>query len=161
LDRERIFGEKPCKHLWCLHCERAYKWGQFREIDGLQYCPYDGCDGDTVMDGWRWEEIVEANPDYPDVPVLGKVYELNRGSKSLTPEFRRFQKVSSAVGGLMFPAQAAEVLEISRQRLSDLLKEGRLRQHNFFGRDYIASDEVLRFQGVARTAGRPKKKDKK
>ena len=73
MDREKIFAdEKPCKYLWCLHCERAYKWGNFRLINNLQMCPYEGCNGDTVMDGWKWEEVCEANPDYPDVPELEK-----------------------------------------------------------------------------------------
>ena len=43
--------------LWCLHCERCYKAGEYREIDGLQYCPYPECDGTTVLDGWVWDDV--------------------------------------------------------------------------------------------------------
>jgi hypothetical protein len=60
--------------FWCLHCERTYRRGECREIDGLQMCPYDGCDGDTFMDAWAWESIREANPGYPVIPEEGKVY---------------------------------------------------------------------------------------
>ena len=160
MDREKIFAdEKPGGYLWCLHCERAYKWGEFREIDGLQMCPYADCDGDTVMDGWHWHEVCEANPDYPDVPELEKRYPLYRSKASVTPEFRRFQKVSKAVGGLVFPAQAAEVLGVSRQRFSDMVRAGQIRQHNFFGREYVCSEDIMKLSERARQPGRPRKRE--
>ena len=69
--------EKPSgDYLWCLHCERAYKYGEFREIKGLQMCPYDDCDGDTVLDSWEWERITDANPEYPETPERNKEYPL-------------------------------------------------------------------------------------
>jgi len=158
MDRETIFAdERPGGYLWCLHCERAYKWGEYREIDGLQMCPYKGCDGDTVMDGWHWEDVCESNPDYPDVPALGKRYPLYRSKASVTPEFRRFQAVSKGAGGLMSGSQAAEILGISRQRFADMVKAGQVRQHNFFGREYVSGDEVSRLAKTARKPGRPRK----
>jgi len=59
--------------MWCLHCERAYKRGSFRK-GGM--CPYKGCDGHTLVDGWDWTQIREANPQYPEIPEMGKVYSL-------------------------------------------------------------------------------------
>jgi hypothetical protein len=64
------------EYQWCLHCERAYKRGEHRLIDGLMMCPYKGCDGDTVMDGWSWPSVRENHPDYPEVPEKGKTYPL-------------------------------------------------------------------------------------
>jgi hypothetical protein len=158
MDREKIFAdEKPCAFLWCLHCQRPYKWGQFRLIDGLQMCPYEGCDGDTVMDGWEWKKICEANPDYPDVPELGKVYPLYRTSKNVSPEFRRFERVSKSLGGLMFGTQAAEVLGVSRQRFWDMVKAGQVHQQTFFGREYVSTKEILRMLEKDRKPGRPRK----
>ena len=61
---------------WCLHCERVYEWGQFILEDGLQYCPYEDCNGDTVMDSWAWKKIREANPSYPEKPLIDTVYAL-------------------------------------------------------------------------------------
>lgn len=61
---------------WCMHCERAYPQGSYRQVRDLQMCPYEGCDGDTVMDLWAWQRVREANPQYPEVPELGKVYGL-------------------------------------------------------------------------------------
>ena len=60
--------------FWCLHCERVYRRGECREINGLQMCPYEGCNGDTFMDAWAWEEIRENNPPYPVIPEVRKRY---------------------------------------------------------------------------------------
>lgn len=105
LHREKVFGSGSVPHsgyLWCLHCERAYKYGTYREetiklsesdladmrkhgcpedtVKGLQetfqMCPYDGCDGSTVFDGWDWEDVRKHHPGYPEVPELNKVYPL-------------------------------------------------------------------------------------
>ena len=60
--------------FWCLHCERVCRQGECREINGLQYCPYEGCNGDTVMDAWPWEEIRDCDTSYPVIPVEGVRY---------------------------------------------------------------------------------------
>lgn len=70
-----VAGPRKAWH-WCLHCERAYPLGSYRQIRDLQMCPYEGCDGDTVMDLWTWQRVREANPRYPEVPELGVVYGL-------------------------------------------------------------------------------------
>ena len=75
LDREKVFGpDSGSEYMWCLHCERAYQREEFREVDGLQMCPYDDCDGDTVIDALDWNEIREDYPEYPAAPEKGKVY---------------------------------------------------------------------------------------
>lgn len=54
----------------CLHCERYYRVGEFRKIDGLQYCPYPDCSGDAVIDVFgKWTGEGE--------PERGKVYPVN------------------------------------------------------------------------------------
>jgi hypothetical protein len=70
------FGRPDGIWLWCLHCERCYRAGEYREIDGLQYCPYPDCDGTTVMDGWTWGNIIRHHPEYPKEPEREKVYPL-------------------------------------------------------------------------------------
>ena len=67
---------------WCLHCERAYRRGECREIHGLQMCPYEGCDGDTFMDAWPWSKIREANPGYPVIPLEDVRYPLYPDAES-------------------------------------------------------------------------------
>jgi len=77
LHRDEAFDEeKLSDYLWCLHCERTYKRGEFRLVNGLQMCPYEGCDGDTVLDAWDWAKVREMHPEYPEVPERGKVYPL-------------------------------------------------------------------------------------
>jgi hypothetical protein len=64
--------------LWCLHCERCYQAGEYREINGLQFCPYEGCTGTTVLDGWRWSSVRENDHfEYPEIPERNVVYPLD------------------------------------------------------------------------------------
>jgi len=60
--------------IWCLHCERCYKAGEFDERDELQMCPYGDCDGDTMFDAFPWEKIRSGHPEYPKTPERGKNY---------------------------------------------------------------------------------------
>lgn len=62
--------------LWCLHCERAYRHGEYRLIKGLQMCPYDDCNGDTVMDGWSWDDHKPDIDHWPDMPKKNVHYPL-------------------------------------------------------------------------------------
>lgn len=73
MERDRILAGKPPAFLWCLHCERAYPHGHSRDVEGLEYCPFDGCDGTTVADGWSWSSIARQ-VGYPRVPVVGRQY---------------------------------------------------------------------------------------
>ena len=75
LDRDKIFNEhKRSIYLWFLHCERTYKRGEFRKLNELQMCPYEGCDGDTVIDAINWDEIREIHPNYPVIPIEDVIY---------------------------------------------------------------------------------------
>ncbi len=81
MDRDKIFGKKSKSvYLYCIHCERTYLNGKFRKTKDehsgeiLQMCPYEDCDGDTVLDAWDWTQILESHPKYPKVPEEGKVY---------------------------------------------------------------------------------------
>jgi hypothetical protein len=64
---------KKSVFCWCLHCERTYRRGECREINGLQMCPYEGCNGDTFGDAWPWEKI-RGEHNYPVIPTPGEVY---------------------------------------------------------------------------------------
>jgi hypothetical protein len=75
-ESDESIDDGKSEHQWCLHCERAYKRGKHRLVDGLKLCPYKDCDGDTVMDGWPWPQVREGHPDYPEIPEKGKCYPL-------------------------------------------------------------------------------------
>lgn len=76
LHRDVAIGGNAPHYLWCLHCERAYLRGKFRQVRDLQMCPYDGCNGDTVIDAWKWNKVCKENPSYPEMPQEGVVYPL-------------------------------------------------------------------------------------
>lgn len=61
--------------LWCIHCERAYQFGDFRRAGSRQLCPYISCSGAEVF-AWDWEKVRSANPAYPREPHPGVVYPL-------------------------------------------------------------------------------------
>lgn len=74
LHRDRVFDGDPPNVMWCLHCERTYVRGEFRQVGDLQMCPYAACDGDAVIDAWDWNSIRDENPAYPENPEEGVVY---------------------------------------------------------------------------------------
>ena len=155
-DREKTFGPDRCDFMWCLHCERAYGRRKFRPVGDLQMCPYPDCSGDTVIDAWPWDEVRKGNPGYPVVPKAGKRYALYRNEKNIPSEFERFQHISKHEGGLIAKTHAALVLGVSKQRLGDLVGEKRLRQHDFFGKEFISCKDLAAFQKIERKTGRPK-----
>jgi len=75
-------------YAWCLHCERTYKSGEHRKVktpkmireivpdmEFIEMCYYDDCDGDAEMDAWNWGKVAALN-GYPEIPEHGKVYPL-------------------------------------------------------------------------------------
>jgi len=75
--------------MWCLHCGRVYRFGDFKIAvdattkrkdkrmkkhlyfvqgnEGILFCPHEGCDGDYLFDRWPWRDR--------KAPDLGKVYQ--------------------------------------------------------------------------------------
>ncbi len=60
--------------IWCLHCERCYQVGEYRQVGDWQLCPYADCDGDTVLDSVVWEQRRQYHPDYPVTPERDRPY---------------------------------------------------------------------------------------
>jgi len=58
----------------------------------------------------------------------------------------------------MSGSQAAEIPGINRQRFADMVKARQIRQHNFFGREYVSSDDVTTLSEKERKPGRPAKR---
>lgn|GEM_PF-2028118 len=76
MEAYRMFSGPKKAWNWCLHCERAYPQGSYRQQGHLQMCPYSGCDGDAVIDLWKWPMVRDKNPSYPMTPDLGVEYAL-------------------------------------------------------------------------------------
>lgn len=101
---------EPAKRLWlwCFHCARPFPallaasddggfWGvgvplRWRNTGqavplsicdpsfGPQLCcPFGDCDG-SPLDLWRWNEIREKHPEYPEVPEIGFAYAMYTGT---------------------------------------------------------------------------------
>ena len=88
------------EYLWCLHCHRGYKKGEYRwqpsqwspedavvfreekieqdviemMLAPIKICPYPGCNGDVEWDGIPWEELRKSHPELPEVPERDCVY---------------------------------------------------------------------------------------
>jgi excisionase family DNA binding protein len=60
-------------------------------------------------------------------------------------------------GGLLPTGEAAKMLKVSRQRLFELIGEGRIEALNFLGRKWVCEDDLLKFANSSRSPGRPKK----
>lgn len=74
MDRNLDIDEPASDWYWCLHCERAYPDGCYRQMTTLQMCPYAGCTGDSVIDAWPWQDYAAQHGIVLDLPVLGKRY---------------------------------------------------------------------------------------
>ncbi|WP_107941256.1 hypothetical protein [Stenotrophobium rhamnosiphilum] len=72
-----VNGNVADSYSYCIHCERAYPEGAYRQKLSWQLCPYADCDGDTVIDNWGWRRIRKENPGYPEVPELGVQYPMH------------------------------------------------------------------------------------
>ena len=54
--------------IWCLRCERCYRWGEYRLVGGRELCPYDDCTGYTGLEAYLWPRLRERYPEYPELP---------------------------------------------------------------------------------------------
>jgi len=64
-----VFESELGAYSWCLHCEKVHQTKAW-EANRWQ-CP--ACGAGTT-DLWPWEQIKEANPNYPDAPKEGRLY---------------------------------------------------------------------------------------
>jgi hypothetical protein len=78
-------GLQPDTWIWCLHCERCFRFIDAKlDDEGLLICGYaPDCDG-SALDFWAWssadwieEKDGQPRPSrWPEVPEPGRVYPL-------------------------------------------------------------------------------------
>jgi hypothetical protein len=68
-------------------------------------------------------------------------------------ERRQYLELDAAHGGLIWPARAATVLGISRQRMHQLMQEHKIPWVELAGRRCILHDQLADFCALARTQG--------
>ena len=85
-----LLGNAAKEWILCWKCNRAFlaEDAQVVEIEPFVVdhvlvnpppeviCPYEGC-GAKLWDGWEWEEVREIKPEFPKIPVKGKVYKVD------------------------------------------------------------------------------------
>lgn len=69
--------------------------------------------------------------------------------------FRELSNVSGEKGLLVTQSVVARLLDISRQRVHDLVKEGRLETYVFEGVPLVTEKSLVAFAQVERKTGRP------
>lgn len=84
--------------------------------------------------------------DLPEVP---------KRQKTKWEELAEMAEVSQAEQGLVPPIVAATLLDLSKQRISQLMQDKALRTYEFFGKPYLSVREIRGFIDVQREPGRP------
>ncbi len=87
---KHLLGWTPDEWLHCWKCHRVFPGDKALEVDGKQVvvdhvswmlgreyvCPYEGC-GAVVWASHEWSFTRQIMPEFPEVPKMGKVYEID------------------------------------------------------------------------------------
>jgi DNA-binding CsgD family transcriptional regulator len=85
-----LLGWTPDEWLYCLKCHRVFPPDKALLVEVKQVvvdyptgdflrsyvCPYKGC-GAEVSASSNWRSILDIMPEFPDVPKMGKTYEVD------------------------------------------------------------------------------------
>lgn len=71
--------------------------------------------------------------------------------------FQELSRVTEQKGLLVNQSIAARVLDVSKQRVFELVRMGRLETHEFNGVPLVTENSILAFAKSERKAGRPRK----
>ena len=73
--------------------------------------------------------------------------------KSFWDEVKEMAEVSEANGFLVPPVAAAEMLGVSRARITQFQQDGRLRVWTFRGRPFVCGDDIVKLAEAERNCG--------
>jgi hypothetical protein len=71
-------------NLWCRLCSRIFPNGTYRDLDGVECCPYADCKGVVARDASGWSGVRQQHPDYPVAPWPGVQYPLHPPAQKVT-----------------------------------------------------------------------------
>jgi hypothetical protein len=94
--------------------------------------------------------------DAPPQPWLLEV-QADTTHKSTLQQWQEYQETAERVGGLISPALAAKLLNVSRARVGQLTDEKKLAVWNFLDHPWVSAVEVVHRIGNPLPVGRPKK----
>jgi len=72
VDADDLWSE----YRWCVCCHRGYHASRCRLDGGIRWCAYDSCGGAFLTDGWDWNLVRTAHPEFPEQPVWGVRYQV-------------------------------------------------------------------------------------
>jgi hypothetical protein len=88
-------------------------------------------------------------------PVLFDIPAVPRKQRDKWEELEEFAREGFDQQGLVVPIDAAQLLELSKQRIYHLMEAKRLQVWEFFGRKYLSVRELRAFIDIDRPCGRP------
>lgn len=93
--------------------------------------------------------FMTAAPQFELFPEMLKG--LPKREKTRWEELREMQELTREKGALLPRGTAAEILDVSRQRVDELIKAGRIELFKFLGKSWVCESDLLRFAKSERT----------
>jgi hypothetical protein len=97
-----------------------------------------------------FEAVANEFPFVGELPRREK-----RQTANLWERFREFSRLAESKGALVPPYVAAGLLGVSQQRVSQLMKAGRLERIEFEGQPFVTENSIVDFARSERKNGRP------
>ena len=74
--------------------------------------------------------------------------------KGIWAQVKQYKKDSDATGGLVIREQCTAMLGVSKSRTYQLVKEGRFKIYNHFGKEMFGADEIMEYCRIAKISGK-------
>ncbi|MBN2240148.1 MAG: helix-turn-helix transcriptional regulator [Dehalococcoidales bacterium] len=90
--KQTVLADREEEYYLCVKCGRVFRFSETIEIkkEPIEinhvkvtpppelHCPYSDCNGSTGL-SVDWNTVRKEHPEYPEVPVINKLYDFNFG----------------------------------------------------------------------------------
>jgi len=97
-----------------------------------------------------FEVAINEFPFVAEMPRAEK-----REAKGMWERYKELSSLAQVHGMLMPPWMASKLLDVSQQRVSELMADGRLQRIEWEGRPFVTENSVVDYAKTERKAGRP------
>jgi hypothetical protein len=97
------------------------------------------------------EVVADQFEMFPDMPTVA----LPKRAKNVWEQLKEMNEMIAKHGQLLPISMAAEMLDLSRQRVYQLIEDGVLRPVEWRGQRWLTENDIRSFVEVERVAGRP------